>query len=82
MGNDKNGLRFPHDPSVRGYSVVYQQGSVNKCPGCGNTQWFVGRFSAECAVCSTALPFDYTNGQGSTIIRIVTNGDRFGRLAA
>jgi hypothetical protein len=29
---------------------------VNHCPGCGRTQWLIGRMSAECAFCSTALP--------------------------
>ena len=45
-----------HDPAVRGYHVVYREHEVNHCPGCGRTQWLIGRMSAECAFCSTALP--------------------------
>jgi hypothetical protein len=29
---------------------------VNHCPGCGRIQWLIGRVSAECAFCGTALP--------------------------
>lgn len=25
------------------------------CPGCGQRQWWVGRATADCAVCATAL---------------------------
>ncbi len=39
----------------RGYLVQYRQHEVNHCPGCSGSQWFVGRFSAECAFCGTAL---------------------------
>ena len=41
---------------ARGYHAVYREHEVNHCPGCGRTQWLVGRVSAECAFCSTALP--------------------------
>jgi hypothetical protein len=44
------------NPSVRGYHAVYHDGEVNHCPGCGRTHWLIGRMSAECAFCSTALP--------------------------
>lgn len=49
-------LGMAHDPAVRGYHVVYREHEVNHCPGCGRTQWLIGRVSAECAFCSTALP--------------------------
>jgi hypothetical protein len=39
-----------------GYRLFYHRNSVNHCPGCGQTQWFIGRVSAECAFCATALP--------------------------
>jgi hypothetical protein len=48
--------RAPFNPSSRGYHAVYRAGEVNHCPGCGRTHWIVGRMSAECAFCSTALP--------------------------
>ena len=50
------GESFSHDPGLRGYCVVYRENQVNHCPGCGRTHWYVGRFSAECGFCATALP--------------------------
>ena len=40
----------------RGYQPLYHLDIVNRCPGCGKSSWHVGRFSAECAYCETALP--------------------------
>lgn len=40
----------------RGYHIVYHDGEPNHCPGCGHAQWYVGRLSAECAFCGTAVP--------------------------
>ena len=45
------------DPSKGGYSILYRKGQPNPCPGCGRSQWYVGRQSAECAFCGVALPF-------------------------
>ncbi|WP_335652311.1 hypothetical protein [Parasphingorhabdus sp.] len=42
--------------SQRGYQPLYHLDIVNRCPGCGKSSWHVGRFSAECAHCETALP--------------------------
>lgn len=39
---------------------TYHFGETNHCPGCGRTQWHVGRTLAECAFCSTALPLSET----------------------
>lgn len=44
------------NPSGRGYHAVYRENAVNHCPGCGRTHWLIGRVSAECAFCATALP--------------------------
>lgn len=44
------------DPGIRGYHATYREGETNHCPGCGRTHWHIGRVSAECAFCSTALP--------------------------
>ena len=52
----KRGRTYPHDPSRRGYHVVYRDHEVNHCPGCGRSHWYVGRLSAECGFCGTALP--------------------------
>jgi hypothetical protein len=54
-----------HDPQARGYCVVYHEDEVNHCPGCGRTHWYVGRVSAECGVCSTALPLASATARGS-----------------
>lgn len=40
----------------RGFRPIYHRNSVNHCPGCNGTQWYIGRVSAECAFCGTALP--------------------------
>ena len=45
-----------YHPTVRGDHAVYREHEVNHCPGCGRTQWIIGRVSAECAFCATALP--------------------------
>jgi hypothetical protein len=49
--------QFAHNPARRGYHAVYRQHEVNHCPGCGRSHWLLGRVSAECGFCSTALPF-------------------------
>jgi len=46
-----------HDLPGRGYHAVYRQQETNHCPGCGRTHWYLGRISAECGFCATALPF-------------------------
>lgn len=38
----------------RGYVPLYSTGM--HCPACGAAKWHLGRFSAECAWCGTALP--------------------------
>ena len=45
------------DLGRRGYHAVYRPNESNRCPGCGRAHWHVGRFSAECGFCGTALPF-------------------------
>lgn len=51
-----HGEHFSHNPTQRGYVPVYRENHTNHCPGCGRTQWYVGRVSAECCFCATALP--------------------------
>ena len=41
-------------PETRGYAVLYR--APQACPGCSRGHWHVGRISAECAWCGTALP--------------------------
>ena len=42
-----------------GFRLAYREGTTNHCPACGQTQWYVGRISAQCAFCSTAMPFSH-----------------------
>ena len=42
-------------PEGRGWRPVYRSGEVNRCPGCGRSNWWV-RSMAECGFCATALP--------------------------
>lgn len=44
----------------RGYCVNYRPGM--DCPGCGGRAFFIGRQSAECARCGTAVPFAQADG--------------------
>lgn len=46
----------PNLLAIRGYNVLYREGEVNFCPGCGRSSWYVGRLLAECAWCGTAIP--------------------------
>ena len=48
---------YSHDPARRGYRVVYRDREKNFCPGCGRTHWWLGRMSAECCSCGTAIPY-------------------------
>ena len=47
---------FSIDLAARGYQVLFRANESNRCPGCGRAQWHVGRLTAECAFCGTALP--------------------------
>ena len=63
------GKIFAHDPARRGYHVVYRENERNHCPGCGRSHWYVGRLSAECGFCSTALPLAEPLGLGAGLFR-------------
>lgn len=49
------GRSLPHDPALRGFQPLYHQGEVNRCPACGRSHWYIGRLSAECGFCGTAI---------------------------
>lgn len=55
----------PFDPAKRGFLALYRENEVNHCPGCGRTHWHVGRITAECAFCATAMPIDVSNGSST-----------------
>lgn len=46
---------FGLDLPARGHHVVYRANESNRCPGCGRAQWYVGRITAECSFCGTAV---------------------------
>ena len=60
---------FSLEPARRGYHVAYREGETNRCPGCGRSHWHVGRLSAECALCGTALPLTDSLGMGTGLFR-------------
>ena len=49
----------------RGHHIVYRANEANHCPGCGRSQWYIGRMSAECGFCGTAVPLAETYRQES-----------------
>jgi PilZ domain-containing protein len=46
---------FRDELAARGHHVVYRASETNRCPGCGRAQWYVGRVTAECVFCGTAI---------------------------
>jgi hypothetical protein len=54
----------PATPELRGYSIVYRDNETNHCPGCGRTHWWIGRTSAQCGFCDTALPLAGATSRG------------------
>ncbi len=65
----KVALPHSHNPALRGSHAVYRENETNHCPACGRTQWYVGRFSAECGFCATALPLAEAAMRGGSIMR-------------
>ena len=57
---------FAQDQARRGYHVAYRGDEVNRCPGCGRSHWHVGRLTAECGFCGTALPLTESLGMAGT----------------
>ena len=45
----------------RGHHIVYRTNAANHCPGCGRSHWYIGRVSAECGFCGTAVPLAETS---------------------
>jgi hypothetical protein len=50
----------------RGHHVVYRANEMNRCPGCGRAHWHVGRQTAECGFCGTAVPLADAHWIGTT----------------
>ncbi len=70
----REGRDFDLDLSARGHHVVYRANESNRCPGCGRAQWFVGRITAECGFCGTAVPLADAKwsggGQGDIVAEV------------
>ena len=47
---------FAASLAQRGHHIVYRANAENHCPGCGRSHWYIGRVSAECGFCGTAVP--------------------------
>lgn len=59
----------------------YIAGDTNHCPGCGRSQWIIGRTTAECAFCSTAIPLaEQPARQSRPILRIGNGGGKVSRM--
>jgi PilZ domain len=56
---------FEVDPSARGHHVVYRLNESNRCPGCGRAHWYVGRVTAECGFCGTAVALAESKWSGA-----------------
>src|SRR3546814_20616617 len=54
---------------TNGYRVAFHADEVNHCPGCGGTQWLVGRIVAECAFCAAAVPLASAGMTGAGLFR-------------
>lgn len=67
-------------PATRGYHAIYRENEVNHCPGCGRTHWLIGRLSAECAFCSTALPLETSLSRDSDQPVMLKRGRGGGRV--
>lgn len=50
--------------SARGHHVVYRANEMNRCPGCGRAHWYIGRQTAECGFCGTAVALAEANWIG------------------
>lgn len=58
----------------------YHIGETNHCPGCGRSQWIIGRATAECAFCSSALPLTDSSGKTPRIISFGNGGGKVRRM--
>jgi hypothetical protein len=55
-------LQSPINLGRTGFRPMFRLDDVNPCPGCGKSNWYVGRTTAECAFCGSALPLAEASG--------------------
>ena len=53
---ERTSASFAASLAKRGHHIVYRANESNHCPGCGRSHWYIGRVSAECGFCGTAVP--------------------------
>jgi hypothetical protein len=58
--------------ALSGYRLAYWPQEVNHCAGCGGSHWLVGRLTAECAFCGSALPLVGGGSSGIGAMRKAT----------
>jgi hypothetical protein len=79
---------FAASLAKRGHHIVYRANAANHCPGCGRSHWLIGRVTAECGFCGTAVPLAETSVMEAVAPsprpRAVPSADqrRFPRMAA
>ena len=73
----------------RGHHIIYRANQANHCPGCGRSQWYIGRSSAECGFCGTAVPLAETSRHEANppsrrpqAVRSMADQRRFPRMPA
>ncbi|PXW75937.1 hypothetical protein C7451_106101 [Blastomonas natatoria] len=71
---------FARQVSNRGFQPLYHAGEPNRCPGCGGQHWHVGRMSAECATCATAIPLADVAAQPMEPLFTVTRSATAGKF--
>lgn len=86
---ERTSASFAASLAKRGHHIVYRANESNHCPGCGRSHWYIGRVSAECGFCGTAVPLaeasvlETTPRTESTALRTVSpsaDERRFPRL--
>lgn len=45
-------------PATFSYAPLYRGDEANHCPGCDRQQWIIGRMTAECCFCGSAMPLE------------------------
>lgn len=68
---ERSGEPIPRAWAQRGHHIVYRANEENRCPGCGRCNWLIGRISAECGFCGTAVPLAEARFDGE---RVPTQG--------
>src|SRR3954465_7530393 len=62
---ERTSASFAAGLAKRGHHIVYRANESNHCPGCGRSHWYIGRVSAECGFCGTAVPLAEASVQES-----------------